>query len=242
VLGDGIINYTYSWKQNNHMNLLENLRSYDPDRNVSTPERVISGIAGAWMLRSAFANGGLLKGAAGAYLLYRAVSGHCPVANALTRDPELHARNINVRTHVTVDKPRNEVYAFWRKLEQLPLFMDHLVSVEQAEDGQSRWTAKLPGVPEPVQWYASIILDEPGELLSWAALPGSQIDNAGKVEFRDAGPGRTEIRATITYRAPLGLVGEGAARLLNPLLEGIVEGDLLNFKQYIESNKMMPVD
>lgn len=226
----------------NHMNLLENLQSYNPDRNVSTPERVISGIAGAWMVRSAFANGGLLKGAAGAYLLYRAISGHCPVANALTRDPELHARNINVRTCVTVEKPRNEVYAFWRKLEQLPLFMKHLVSVQEAEDGQSQWTAKLPGVPEPVQWYASIILDEPNELLSWAALPGSQIDNAGKVEFRDAGLGRTEIRAVITYRAPMGLVGEGAARLLNPLLERIVEDDLKNFKHYIESSQMMPVD
>jgi uncharacterized membrane protein len=224
------------------MNLLENLQSYNPDRNVSTPERVLSGIAGAWMLRSAFANGGLWKGAAGAYLLYRAVSGNCPVANALTRNPELHARNINVRMSVTVDKPRSDVYAFWRKLEQLPLFMKHLVSVEQADDGQSRWTAKLPGLPEPVQWYASIILDEPNELLSWASLPGSQIDNAGKVEFRDAGMGRTKIRAVITYRAPMGLVGEGAARLLNPLLERIVEDDLQSFKQYIESSTMMPVD
>jgi uncharacterized membrane protein len=227
------------------MNPHDHLAEYEPAHTVGTKERIVSGIAGAWLLRSALTSGisigGFLKGAAGAYLVYRAASGNCPVYNALERSDELKARNITIKARIIVNKPRLDVYAFWRKLEQLPLFMTHLVSVEQARDGQSRWIAKFPGVPKPVEWYATIIRDEPGSLLSWAAMYGSDIDNAGNVEFRDTASGETEVSAVITYRAPMGLAGEGVARLLNPLLEGIVKDDLHNFKKVMENTTVAPV-
>ncbi|WP_333862490.1 YgaP-like transmembrane domain, partial [Chitinophaga sp.] len=52
-----------------------------PPVNVGKLERVLSAAAGAVLVWKALTNPGAkaLKGAAGAYLLYRAVSGNCPL-------------------------------------------------------------------------------------------------------------------------------------------------------------------
>jgi hypothetical protein len=62
---------------------------------------------------------------------------------------------------VTINKPPMEVYEFYRRFEQLPLFMDYLVSVEQHGNRRSTWTARLP-VGGTVSWEAEIIEDRPG--------------------------------------------------------------------------------
>jgi uncharacterized membrane protein len=114
--------------------------------------------------------------------------------------------------------------------------MKHITNVTEVSTTRSHWEAKIPeGNPVSITWDAEIIKDEPGTLLSWRSLPGSTIDNAGKVEFRDAlGHMGTEIRVTIIYRPPAGNIGTGVAKLLNPVFRKIVKNDVLNFKQYIE--------
>lgn len=85
--------------------------------------------------------------------------------------------------------------------------------------------------------------DEEGSLLSWQSLPGSTIENAGKVEFRDAlGNQGTELRVMITYRPPAGNVGSGIAKLLNPMFEKIVREDVNNFKSFIDAGSMTSLE
>ncbi|WP_432326764.1 SRPBCC family protein [Mucilaginibacter sp. P25] len=43
-----------------------------------------------------------------------------------------------------MNKPRQKVYEFWRKLDNLPLFMKHLESVEVIDSKYSHWVLKLP--------------------------------------------------------------------------------------------------
>ncbi len=212
-----------------------------PPVNVGKVERMVSGAAGAALLFNALtghkARG--VKAAAGAYLLYRAISGNCPLYSAVGKkrlpDP---VRNINIRSTVTVNKPRAEVYAFWRKLENLPLFMKHLSSVEQRDEKHSHWVAQFPGFPSIVSWDAEIVKEEEGSLLGWNSLPDSVLDNAGKVEFRDAGDGETEIHAVISYRAPLGPAGESVARMFTPLFKNMLQEDLRNFRRFIETGEL----
>ena len=85
----------------------------------------------------------------------------------------------------------------------------------------------------------SELKDDPGRLLSWRSLPGSTIDNAGKVEFRDAlGDQGTELKVMITYRPPAGNIGSGIAKLLNPLFEKVVRADVNNFKSFIDAGNV----
>lgn len=216
-----------------------------PAVNVGNTERMISAIAGGFLCYSAIAgrNARLLKAGAGAFLLYRAITGNCPVYSAVRKrrlpDP---VRNINVRAALTVNRPKNEVYAFWRNLENLPLFMKHLESVTDLGGGRYRWVANLPGLPSSVSWDAEIIKEEEGTLLGWNSLEGSDIDNAGKVTFADAGENGTEVRIVITYRAPLGPAGEAIARLLNPLFKTMIKEELRNFRRYLETGEIPTIE
>lgn len=216
--------------------------------NLSTFERVATSAIGALMVLSAFRNFGrkpfrnVVKLALGGALFYRGTTGYCPVYNHLDVDGN-RTESINMRTTFVVNKPKHEVYQFWRKLENLPLFMKHLVAVKQLDSRRSHWEAKIPeGNPVTIKWDAEIVKDEEGSLLSWQSLPGSTIENAGKIEFRDAlGNQGTELMVMITYRPPAGNIGSGIAKLLNPIFERIVRQDVNNFKSFIDAGKMTTV-
>lgn len=176
---------------------------------------------------------------AGGYLLYRAVSGKCPVSEGLRSRTRDHSSNVNVRTQVTVSRPRDEVYAFWRRLENLPLFMKHLESVDELSDTVSAWKIRIPGGLGDVRWEAEIVKEVRDTELSWQSAPGASIENAGKINFSDSPAGGTRIDVMISYKAPMGVIGERLSRLLTPLFKDMVEKDIEGFKKFMESTEMV---
>lgn len=208
------------------------------DKNVGNTERIISGIAGALILLNRLRRGKPVSGfSIGGYLLFRSFTGYCPVRERLSGNKLASSvHKINIKTTVLIDRPRDEVYAFWKKLDNLPLFMHHLDSVTILDEHRSLWKAKIPGGLGTIQWESEIVHDAPGERIGWQSLPGSQVINAGNVRFKDAGSGQTELLAIISYEAPGGIVGEGVGKLFNPVFERIVHADLERFKAFMESS------
>lgn len=211
--------------------------------NVGNNERVFSAAAGAFLLTSGLNNlfknpiSALVKTAIGGVLLYRGASGHCPIYASMGKTSGvMHTQAINIRTSLIVNKPKDEVYAFWRKLENLPLFMKHIASVTEIDAKHSHWEASIPGNIGKVKWNAEIVKEEPGYLIGWQSIPNSMINNAGKVTFNDALNGQgTELEVVITYHPPAGELGSGLAKALNPVFEKMVRQDVMNFKDYIET-------
>lgn len=205
--------------------------------NVSKIERLLMIAAGSFLVYKAIKGRkkNIGQGIAGGTMIARGISGYCPVYDAFGQGGLMKSANINIHTAVEVSRPINEVYAFWRNLENLPLFMKHLDSVDEKNNLTSIWKAKIPGGIGTVGWKAEILMDEPEKVLSWHSLPGSTIDNAGKVSFTKTGSGSTTVDVVISYHAPLGTAGEAAAKLLNPIFEKMVKKDIQNFKDYIES-------
>ncbi len=208
--------------------------------NLNWPERYISIATGVKLtfngLRHLFSSpfSSILKLGAGGYLLNRGVSGHCALYEKLGKNTQ-EPVNINIRSTFTIDKPRQQVYNFWRKLDNLPLFMNHLESVELLDNERSHWVMKLPTGVGTVSWDANIVKDKPNEVIGWSSLPGSIIDNAGKVFFRDTPDGKgTLVDVVITYQPPAGGIGASIAHILNPFFKNIVDNDVRNFKQYMD--------
>src|SRR6187401_888574 len=107
---------------------------------------------------------------------------------------------LHVSKSVTVKRPREEVYRFWRNLENLPRFMSHVEAVSSAGD-RSHWIVKAPG--GTVEWDAEIVEEQPGERLTWRSLQGSDVHHQGSVRFRDAPADRgTEVDVELQYDAP----------------------------------------
>ena len=207
--------------------------------NVGTLERILSVFGGAYLLLQSISRKKVnaVGSTAATYLLLRGATGFCPLYQAMGKtEVGRRAQNVNIRMTMIVDRPRHQVYAAWRKLEDLPQFMTHLKKVTQLDQETSEWEAYIPGgLGATISWKSHIVKDDPGALLSWQSLPDSTIVNAGKVEFRDEGNSATDVHVVISYHAPLGLVGEKAARWLNPMFEKIVAEDVRDFKRYMET-------
>jgi uncharacterized membrane protein len=205
--------------------------------NLGTSERIVSAFGGAALSVIGLRNIGSISGitmlVGGGYLLARGLSGYCAISNAIERESEnKNASAMEVKSTFVINKPRADVYAFWRKLENLPRFMQHLEKVTELDDKRSTWTAKKLA---SVSWEAEITDDISGELIAWSSTPGSTVDNAGEVKFSDSADGNaTEIAACISYRLPAGDLGMMAARLFNPAIERMMRDDLRRFKMLLE--------
>lgn len=209
--------------------------------NLALPERWASVLAGAVLTASGLARRtplGLGLTLLGGALLYRGGTGHCPVYAALDIRPA-RSEPLRIARSVTVRRDRQEVYDFWRHLENLPRFMRHLEAVEELDERRSHWRARAPKGIASIDWDAEITEEQPGERIAWHSLPGAKVENAGQVEFREAPGGEgTEVHVEIEYRPP----GGAAARLFNPALSQMVQEDIRRCKSLLETGEVPTIE
>lgn len=205
--------------------------------NMSPSERLIWGAAGATLVVFGLTRRGnaskvaALLGGGGA--LAMAATGHDPI-NAALRIRETEDGGVLVERAVTIGKPRQEVYAYWRKLSNLPSFMSHLERVEETSATRSHWVAKAPA-GAAVEWDAEITADQPGEKLAWKSTESAQIPNEGEVQFFDApGDRGTEVRVRLAYHPPAGTFGAFVARLFQQEPSQQIQDDLKGLKRLME--------
>lgn len=206
--------------------------------NLNNTERFLSLAGGTLLLISSIKKGkkiSIPKVLFSGMLLYRGMAGYCPAYDILGKKKlQRNIRNINIRESIVVYKSRQKVYNYWRNLSNLPFFMEHLEYVQVLDENRSRWKVKGPA-GLPLSWNAYIVKDEPGELIGWSSLPGSDIETSGKVQFVDAGKYATEVRVNISYRPSDGLISESIAKLFNKKFKKTLKNDIKNFKDIIEA-------
>jgi uncharacterized membrane protein len=146
-----------------------------------------------------------------------------------------------IQTAITIGRPASEVYAFWRRLENLPRFMNNVQSVTETGQGRSHWVAKSP-LGFRAEWDAEIVEEQEGRLLSWRSLPGAQVHNAGTVHFEEAPAGRgTVVRVSFEYKAA-GSIGQAIGKVLKPLTKQEVREDLRRLKMLLETGEIPTID
>jgi uncharacterized membrane protein len=210
---------------------------------VGHSERIASMASGGILLLTGLIGkmsvNSLFRSLTGGYLLFRGATGYCAINEMIGRDTALELPDsIDISESITVNKPKSEVYQFWRKLENLPRFMKHLSEVKELDSKRSFWKAPLPGGIGSIEWEAEILEERDNEMISWQSVPKSSVDNSGEVFFLDL-PNKngTIINATISYRPPAGNLGTAAAKLLNNVFEKMIRQDLKRFKEVIESDE-----
>ena len=179
------------------------------------------------------------------YMIYRGATGHCVFYQMLgiTRTEMNGHEGIRVERSVTVNRPREELYQMWREFENLPLFMEHLESVQldDRDTGRSHWVAKGP-MDRRVEWDAEVIEERENELLVWKSLPGSLVESMGRVEFVEASGGRgTIVHVSMEYNPPAGSLGAAFAKLFGTEPSQQINEDLRHFKQLMETGEVATV-
>jgi uncharacterized membrane protein len=216
--------------------------------NLSEAERLASAFGGALLAAygiSQRSKSGAMIAAAGGALIVRGATGYCPGYAAAgidtrrgdTRSALAGSKGTSVETAVTIAKPHDELYRFWRNLENLPRIMPHLVSVRDLGDSRSHWVAKAPG-GRTVEWDAEIINDVENQRIGWRSLNDADVDHAGSVEFEPTGDGRsTRLTVTMQYAPIAGRLGTAVAKLLGEDPELKIAEDLQRFKESMEAGK-----
>ena len=219
------------------------------DRNLSDVERWASIAAGAGLAAyglSRLKSHGWLYAGLGGLLLRRGVTAHCDLYEAVglntagtagdTRAALRGTRGVNVLESVTINRPIEQLYRFWRNLENLPQFMRHLESVEKITDTISRWRAQGPA-GTTVEWDAEIFNEIPNKLIAWRSLEGAGVVSAGSVNFDRAAAGHgTRVTVHLQYNPPGGRVGAAIAKLFGADAETEIREDLRRFKQLLEAD------
>ena len=139
---------------------------------------------------------------------------------------------------VTINRPRQELYEFWRDLRNLPLFMQNIRRITVSDGNRSHWVVEAPGDTQ-VEWDSILTQDEPGSSLAWESVEGASIRNSGRIEFRDSTNGRgTIVTATIVYDPPAGNLGRMVAKLFEKEPNIQARRDLRRFKQLMEAGEV----
>ena len=142
-----------------------------------------------------------------------------------------------VASAVTINRPAQELYAYWRDFGNLATFMDNVERIDAVGPRRSHWVVKAPG-GRLVEWDATITEEHEGALIAWTSEEGADVPNSGRVEFRDAGARGTVVTATILYDPPGGTVGKVIAKMFQrePAIQA--RRDLRRFKQLMETGEI----
>ena len=151
-------------------------------------------------------------------------------------------RRLTLHKSIQINRPPDEIYRFWRNLENLPRFMSGLESVRAIDDRQSHWVAIGPA-GKRVEWDAEIVLEEPNHLIEWRSLEGSDIRHRGSVRFEPAAGGRgTFVKVEMAYDPPGGSFGAGIAKLFGRAPEQQIHEDLHRLKQLLETGEIVTTE
>ena len=158
-------------------------------------------------------------------------------AGLLGRSAEEHG--VHVRKAITIGRPADQLYKFWRDFENLPRFMRHLESVQVTDERRSHWKAKAP-LGRTVEWDAEVTEERPNERLAWRSLEGADVPNYGSVTFEPAPGGRgTTVKVDLRYEPPGGVIGATLAKLFGEEPGQQVQEDLRAFKQLMETGEVV---
>ena len=223
--------------------------------NIDEGERWASLVAGSLLVVFGLSRGGKTGAAAavgGGALIYRGARGRSQLYAAFGLDDRpthvarvtnlAHRRGITLRRSINVNKPVDELYAFWRDFENLPRFMHHLQAVTCDGPQRSHWVARAPAGWQ-VAWDAEVVEDRPNQLIAWRSLDDADVRHAGTVTFERGPGGRgTTIQVSLSYAPPGGKLGAVVAKLFGEEPGGQIQDDLRRLKQLMEAGEVPTVD
>lgn len=143
---------------------------------------------------------------------------------------------------VTILKPPQALYDFWRSPANLMQIVHHPATITETSATESHWSVSAPG-DRRVEWDALILNDKPGELIAWRSKDGGDVDHAGSIRFEPApGDEGTEVVVALEYNPPGGKLGAAVAKLTRDSAGSQVYDALRRFKALMECGEIPTIE
>ncbi|HKU43641.1 MAG TPA: SRPBCC family protein [Polyangiales bacterium] len=153
------------------------------------------------------------------------------------RDQRGAAKLPHLRTSLGINKPVEQLYNYWRQLENLPKIMRHLESVRDLGNGRSQWVAVGPRNMR-LEWTAEITEQRPNQRIAWRSLSDSDVPTRGYVDFKAQPVDRGSIVTVELEYLPQGPAAGLISKLFGKALEQQLENDLRRWKQLMETGEI----
>lgn len=138
---------------------------------------------------------------------------------------------------VTINRPADEVFAFFRDFANLAQVMENVERIEVRDATRSHWVVKAPGGGH-VEWDSTVTREEKDRLIEWAADEGASVANSGRITFDPVQGRGTVVTLTTLYDPPAGVVGKVVAKMFQrePAIQA--RRDLNRLKQFLETGEV----
>lgn len=144
--------------------------------------------------------------------------------------------DVHLTGHVTIHRSPEEVYEFWRNFQNLPAVMSFIERVEPMEGNVTHWVARVPAGPA-IEWDAEAVDDQPGRLLAWRSLEGSDLQTWGTVIFeRSENNLSTDVSVSFNFSPPANR-GGSVIQYIQGLENAILYRNLRDLKARLESGE-----
>lgn len=139
---------------------------------------------------------------------------------------------------VLINRPREELFAFWNDFQNLPQFMAAVESITPSAGGVMTWRIKAPA-GQTVELETEPVGVVEGRSIGWRSTKASQIKTVGEVTFEDAPADRgTIVTANIAYEPPAGDLGRLVAKLFAAEPNIQARHELKRFKMLMEAGEI----
>jgi uncharacterized membrane protein len=137
-----------------------------------------------------------------------------------------------IESTVTVQRPVEDVFRFYRDLRNLPEVLGDVMSVEQIDSATYRWTIQGP-LGTQVHWTITVTEERPNELIRYQA----GWHTSWELHF-SPGP---EAGSTVVHeivRSALGPLGRAALALVGKSPQQEVTANLHRLEQLLETGRV----
>ena len=147
--------------------------------------------------------------------------------------PRAHGQREKLEAGVTIQRPRAEIFDFYRDLTNLPLFLGDVMSVEPTGSGTWRWTIQGPARVK-IRWDIKVVEENPSTLMRYETTSLGGLNTVWNVYFSDGdAPGSTDVREVMEI--PLGKIGKAGLALMGKPPAEEMAANLRRLKQLMET-------
>ena len=137
---------------------------------------------------------------------------------------------------VTIQRPVDEVFKFYRDFENLPRFLGDVMAIEQIDPTTSRWTIQGPlGIR--VNWTIKVTDERTNEYIRYETVTSPGLSTCWEIYFA---PGSEVVETNVreVMKPPLGRLGRAALALIGKFPAGEVAANLRRLKEVMETGRV----
>jgi len=141
-----------------------------------------------------------------------------------------------IEASVTIQRPIDEVFSFYRDFRNLPSFLGDVMAIEQIGPATSRWTIQGPlGIR--ANWTIKVTEERTNELIRYETATSPGLKTYWEMHFAPGTrAGETEVRELM--KVPLGRLGRAALALIGKFPAEEVSSNLHRLKEIMETGRV----